>query len=320
MNVIISNQQDNITNSLNVEVIKSIHGEFDVEQIIANFSNFFFSRMIIDVTALKDYTNILTYQKLSIGLPVDKIILIIPSSTEVASSYFLSKLISMGFYNFTTNSEGVLYLLQHPNSYKDVAHLHQIDATPPPVVPVMQGNAPSNTGNSGQMKIVIGIKNVTEGAGATTLTYMLYKELVNNQKISATAVEVNKKDFLYFNDKEMLSTNKTGLSGLLLKINSQVVLVDLNDAEPDLCTDVLYLVEPSLIKMNKLMMKNRMIFSRIAGKKIVLNKCCLTKSDIREFEKECGSRLFDVIPPFDDRSRQDSIINLLARLGLVRRK
>ena len=30
MNVIISNQQDNITNSLNVEVIKSIHGEFDV--------------------------------------------------------------------------------------------------------------------------------------------------------------------------------------------------------------------------------------------------------------------------------------------------
>ena len=113
MNVIISNQQDNILSGLNIEVIKSIQGEFDVNDIVASFSNFFFSRMILDVTALLDYTNIVTYQKLSIGLPTDKIILLLPSQTVVSSNEFLSKLISMGYYNFTTNLEGLVYLIDH---------------------------------------------------------------------------------------------------------------------------------------------------------------------------------------------------------------
>ena len=32
----------------------------------------------------------------------------------------------MGIYNFTRNKEGILYLLDHPNSYRDVAHIHQL--------------------------------------------------------------------------------------------------------------------------------------------------------------------------------------------------
>lgn len=311
MNVIISNQQDNIINTLNVEVIKSIQGEFDVEDIISNFSNFFFSRMIIDVTALKEYTNILTYQKLSIGLPVDKIILLVPSQTEVSSNMFLSKLISMGYYNFTTNAEGIQYLMEHPNSYKDVAHIHQIDFAPAPVV------SATNNGNSAS-KIVLGIKNVTEGAGATTLTYLMYKELSQNRGINTLAIEVNKRDFAYFNDNNLISTTKNELANTLVKnSNYNVILIDLNDSDTDICNDVLYLIEPSIIKMNKLMRKDRMVFNRIRGKKLVLNKCVLTRSDIKEFEKEVGSKLYFVIPPIDDRQRQDSIIQLLSTLGIV---
>ena len=311
MNVIISNQQDNIINALNVEVIKSIQGEYDVEDIINNFSNFFFSRMIIDVTALKDYTNILTYQKLSIGLPVDKIILLVPSQTEVSSNIFLSKLISMGYYNFTTNSEGIQYLMEHPNSYKDVAHIHQIDFAPTPVV-----NA-GGSGSSGS-KIILGIKNVTEGAGATTLIYLMYKELTKNRGINALAIEVNKRDFAYFNDNNLVSTTKNDLANMLIKSsNYDVILIDLNDSDTDICNDVLYLIEPSIIKMNKLMRKDRMVFNRLRGKKLVLNKCVLTRSDIKEFEKEVGSKLYFVIPPIDDRQRQDSIIQLLSTLGIV---
>ena len=181
MNVIIANQQANILSGLNIEVIKSIQGEYNVDDIINGFSNFFFSRMIIDVTALKDYENILTYQKLSIGLPVDKIILLIPSQTQVATNNFLSQLISMGFYNFTTNSDGIKYLLQNPNSYKDVAHLHQLNMPPPPVMqqPVVNNNVQNNVQNNNQSVInntpmmggsfVLGIKNVTPNAGATSL-------------------------------------------------------------------------------------------------------------------------------------------------------
>ena len=50
---------------------------------------------------------------------------------------------------------------------------------------------------------ILGIKNVTEHSGATMLTYMLKNEIKNMGK-SVLAIEVEKKDFLYFNDKEMV--------------------------------------------------------------------------------------------------------------------
>lgn len=320
MNVIISNQQDNIINSLKVEVIKSVQGEFEVDDIINNFCNFFFNRMVIDVTALKDYTNILTYQKLSIGLPVDKIILLIPSDTIVASNTFLSQLISMGYYNFTTNGEGVEYLMQHPNSYKDVAHIHQIIPDPVVQTQVSGDDNSTNSNSTSTNRIVIGVKNITDGAGATTLTYMLYKELIN-RGIPSLAIEVNKRDFSYFNDESMISTTNSDFANVLVRNqNYSVIFVDLNDADASLCDDVIYLVEPSIIKMNRLMKKDRMVFNRLSGKKFVLNKCVLTKSDIREFEREIGSKLFFVLQPIDDRQRQDGIIQLLSLFGIVKRK
>lgn len=66
------------------------------------------------------------FQKLSISLPADKIILLLPTTSETTSSLYLSRIISMGIYNFTTNLDGVKYLLDNPNSYKDVAHIQQM--------------------------------------------------------------------------------------------------------------------------------------------------------------------------------------------------
>ena len=309
MNVIISNQLDNVTDSLNIEVIKSLKGEFEADEVINTFANFFFSKMILDVTALKDYTNIITYQKLSIGLPVDKLILLLPSQSEVSGNAFLSKLISMGYYNFTTNLEGVEYLLQNPNSYRDVAHIHQIQEPTGPVIV---------ESSSGNRKVVIGIKNVTESAGATTLTYLMYKELTEHRGINTLAIEVNKRDFMYFGDNNLVSTTKNELANILLKNQHyDVVLVDLNDCEGDICGDVLNLVEPTIIKMSKINKKDRMAFSRLRGQKIVLNKCLLSKSDVRQFESEAGGRMFYVMPPIDDRKRQSNISELLGKLGII---
>ena len=309
MNVIISNQQDNIINNLDIEVIKSLQGEYDVDEIISNFSNFFFARMIIDVTALKDYENIVTYQKLSIGLSTDKIILLIPSQSVVSNNDFLSKLISMGFYNFTTNADGIHYLLDNPNTYKDVAHIHQIDTTPEPSV---------LTDSSIRKKVILGIKNLTDGAGATTLTYMLYKELSAERDINVIAFEVNKHDFMYFNDDNLKSVSNNELASVLLKNQQQdVILVDINDGDVGICTDVLYLIEPSIIKLNKLMKKNRNFVNNIKDKKVVLNKCVLTKGDVKEFEREVGTKIFYYVPPVDDRTRQESIIGLLSTLGII---
>ncbi|MEG0994467.1 MAG: hypothetical protein RSE91_00635, partial [Bacilli bacterium] len=127
MNVIVSNLQEEALSSLDIDIIKNVHGEYDAEEIVSMFKNFFFGRMILDVTAIKNYQDFTNIQKISIDLDVDKIILLLPNNEEISSPSFLSKIISMGIYNFTTNIEGVKYLLDHPNSYKDVAHIQQLN-------------------------------------------------------------------------------------------------------------------------------------------------------------------------------------------------
>lgn len=64
MNVIIANKYQSMLDSLNIDVIKRLNGQFDVDDIINQFQNFFFQRMILDITALKNYKDIKTLQKL----------------------------------------------------------------------------------------------------------------------------------------------------------------------------------------------------------------------------------------------------------------
>ena len=54
MNVIIANRQKDKLNNLNIEVIKRLDGEFDVNEIISSFKNIFYNKMILDITALKN--------------------------------------------------------------------------------------------------------------------------------------------------------------------------------------------------------------------------------------------------------------------------
>ena len=177
MNVIVSNKHDGLLQSLNLDVIKTLNGEYTADEIINTFSNFFFNKMFLDITAIKDYNNISNIQKISMSLAVDKIIFLLDTS-QMNDNNFLSKLISVGIYNFANTKESLLYLYTHPNSYKDVAHIHKLNITEeqtskqeekkgwffklgdlkPQEPPVTYKNAK-----------IIGFKNMTNGAGATTL-------------------------------------------------------------------------------------------------------------------------------------------------------
>lgn len=311
MNVIVVNKQESVISGLNIEVIKTLRGTFTADELISNFTNFFFARMIIDVTALQDFEDGVTYQKLSIGLPIDKIILLMPEESVVGSSFFLSKLISMGYYNFTTNNEGVTYLLNNPNTYKDVAHLHQIEA-PAAVIKTETGEILTGIRT-------LGIKNVTGGAGSTTLIYMFKKELEEKYNFSVLAIEVGKRDFTFFREKNMISTDKSSVATELLKAkNYNYVLVDLNDYEENVCDETIYLIEPSVIKLNKLMTRDRLIFSKLRKKKVVINKATLSDSDIKEFSEEAGISVFYVLPSVNDRESSKEVNKLLERLGMIK--
>ena len=103
MNVIIANQYQALLTSLDIDVIKNIQGEFSVDELIAQFSNFYFNKMIIDITAIKDYQKVTTIQNLSVNFDTSKIILLLDDSETVNSPVYLSQLVSMGIYNFATN-------------------------------------------------------------------------------------------------------------------------------------------------------------------------------------------------------------------------
>lgn len=308
MYVIVANEAKDMLSQLDIDIMKSVEGVHTADEIVSMFKNFFYARMILDITAIQDYDDITNIQKISIGLDAEKIILVLPNNAISTSSSYLSKIISMGIYNFTTNLEGVKYCLNHPNSYKDVAHIQQLNTLSSTInEKVMSGNQ------------VIGIRNITDHAGSTTLIYMLKKELEQTYGMSVLALEVNRHDFLYFNDKNMISTTDTNLmSEIVRNKDASVILIDLNDSDNDgVCGDVLYLLEPSSIKLNKLMRRNRKIFEELKGKKIILNQSLLTNKDVMDFEYEGRTKVFYNLPPLNDRERSPVLADFLTKLGLL---
>lgn len=308
MYVIVANEAKDMLSRLDIDVMKSVEGVHTAEEIVSMFKNFFYARMILDITAIQDYDNITNVQKISIGLDTEKIILVLPNNEISTSSSYLSKIISMGIYNFTTNLDGIKYCLEHPNTYKDVAHIQQLNTLSSTInEKVMSGNQ------------IIGIRNVTDHAGSTTLIYMLKKELEQTYGMSVLALEINKHDFLYFNDKNMISTTDSNLMTEIVKHkDASVILIDLNDSDNDgVCGDVLYLLEPSSIRLNKLMRRNRKIFEELRGKKIVLNQSLLTNKDVMDFEYEGRTKVFYNLPPLNDREKNPVLTDFLAKLGLL---
>ena len=319
MNVVISNKYQSMIESLNLDVIKSLNGEFEVEEIINQFQNFFYQRMILDITALKNYRDIRTLQKLSISLDMDKLILLIDDTTDDGTNGYLSKLISMGIYNFTKNAEGILYLYNNPNSYRDVAHIQKLDMQPTKHEEVIVEKY-ENTVPTGPR--IIGIKNVTKQSGATTLTYMIKNQL--KQNYSVVAIEVNKSDFRYFNDKSLVSTTNFEVGNIIAKYSDHdVILIDINDSKQaeDLCHDVIYLIEPSIIKLNKLMLVNSSVFKMLKDKKVILNQSLLSSKDVLDFEYESGLKIYYNMPPLDEREKSIYALNaFLVRLGFSKQK
>ena len=80
MNVIIANKYQALLSSLDIDVIKNIQGEFSVDELIAQFANFYYNKMIIDITAIRDYQNISVIQNLSVNFDTSKIILLLDDS------------------------------------------------------------------------------------------------------------------------------------------------------------------------------------------------------------------------------------------------
>ena len=324
MNVMVYNKYKDLLLGLNIEVMKSLEGVYNVDEIIDTFTNFYYDKMILDITAIRDYQNTDNLQKLAMNINMENVILLLEDNPETDSKNYLSQLISLGIYNFTKNAEGINYLLVHPHTYRDVVNIHNLSeleaagqTTNVQETVSNVASAPLTSTTSGNRLKVIGFKNVTQHAGATSLIYMLMKVLRDTRKVAA--LEVNKVDFLYFGEQDMVSTTSQDiLKEIMHRNDHDIIFIDLNDYEDlDICTDVFYLIEPSTIMVNKMLKRSRDILETLRPKRIILNKCLLSKSDIATFEYETKLKVIDSIPALDDR-RDDfnELRDFIGKIGI----
>ena len=315
MNVIVSNKYQSLLATLDIDVIKTINGVFTVDELVAQFSNFYYNKIIIDITAIKDYEDINTIQKLSVNLDMSKSIILLDDNPVVNSPVYISQLISMGIYNFTNDANVIKFLIDNPNTYKDVAGYHNVTGFKK--TPLNEYKEDNSVGKIGQK--VLGVVNVTDHAGATTLTYLMKIHLDSYYRVKA--VELDKNDFDYFDDRSLDSISSMNLGDYISNNkDADVILVDLNGNNSiEYCTDVIYLIEPGLIQLNRLVSKNSSIFEELYGKKVIINKSILSEKDLQDFEKESGVVTFYNIPYVDDKQNDLTVINaLLEALGFSR--
>ena len=318
MNVIIANERQDELSNLDIDIIKTMSGSFNVEEIIEMFKNFFYNKMILDVTAMRQYSEIETYKTLVNGLDASKIIFLLPEGSSLCTPHFLAQLISIGIYNFTTNMNGIKYLIKKPNTLQDVEHIQKMDVAKKEENEIVSVSERVNNGLT-----ILGFRNVTEHAGSTTFIYLLKKELATFYgKDRVKAIEINRNDFMFFNDKDMISATEGEIRSLISKIsNTDILLIDLNNsAEDDFCGDIIYLLEPSTIKLNKLVRKNSDIFKKISNCKVILNMSMLLSNDVSDFESEAGIKVFYNMPPLDERKRNAIINDFLSRLEVFKNR
>ena len=294
MNIVIENLNSNIIDCISIATIKKITGVYDVSTLFNEISSLNYEKVIIDITAINNYTDINTLKSLVSFIKSDKLILVI--SKDNVSLEYLKSIIEIGIYNIAYTSEHIVELYSNPNNYEDA---------------VILINKNVNTTK------IIGIKNVTKHAGATTLIYILKKHLDRFRKV--LALEIDKLDFKFFYNKEMLSIQDNAVDMTLEKYGNQdIILIDLNNSKNAIkyCNEIIYLVEPTMIRINEAMMVDPTTFNSLKDKKVILNKSPLTIEEVKEFQNESHIKAYYVLPLLNERHNSDIINNLIDKLKL----
>lgn len=330
MNVIVSNKQKNILDNANIDAIKDLNGLFNVDELINNFNGYFFSKIIIDATSIIDFAKEDTLKKLVSGFGSDKIILLLPETPEPPKK-FCEFLESLGIYSYSTNISKVVEFLKKVNNNESLNSSNNqnfysdSNETSPSSENstnsfvesgVSQFNEVNNINNN--KKIVIGFKNITFHAGSTTLIYMIKQCLEKKYKIPVEAFELGNGDFKFFNSSNMVDININNLGSVIENSKSSVILLDVNGVNCDeFCDEIIYLIEPSILKINKLLFINGDVFNTLNSKKVILNKSMITQEEVLIFAKEAGIDVYYSIPYVNDRIENKVIEDFIDKLGIV---
>ncbi len=294
MNIVIENLNSSIIDSISIATVKRLNGTYDVGTLFNEISSLSYEKVIMDITSLNNYNDINVLKSLISFIKPDKLILVL--NKENISIEYLNSIIEIGIYNIAYTAEHIVELYSNPNNYEDAIIL---------------------INKSKKITKIIGFKNVTKHAGSTTLIYILKKHLDKYRKV--LALEIDKLDFNFFYNKEMVSIQDNAVDMTLEKYgNTDIILIDLNNSKNAVkyCDEIIYLVEPTMIRINESMMVDPTTFNSLKDKKVILNKSPLTGDEIKEFESESHIKAYYVLPMLNERRNSDLINNLIDKLKL----
>ena len=294
MNIVIENLNSSIIDSISIATLKKLNGTYDVGTLFNEISSLSYEKVIMDITSLNNYNDINVLKSLISFIKPDKLILVL--NKENISIEYLNSIIEIGIYNIAYTAEHIVELYSNPNNYEDAIIL---------------------INKSKKITKIIGFKNVTKHAGSTTLIYILKKHLDKYRKV--LALEIDKLDFNFFYNKEMVSIQDNAVDMTLEKYgNTDIILIDLNNSKNAVkyCDEIIYLVEPTMIRINESMMVDPTTFNSLKDKKVILNKSPLTGDEIKEFESESHIKAYYVLPMLNERRNSDLINNLIDKLKL----
>ena len=294
MNIVIENLNSSIIDSISIATLKKLNGAYDVGTLFNEISSLSYEKVIMDITSLNNYNDINVLKSLISFIKPDKLILVL--NKENISIEYLNSIIEIGIYNIAYTAEHIVELYSNPNNYEDAIIL---------------------INKSKKITKIIGFKNVTKHAGSTTLIYILKKHLDKYRKV--LALEIDKLDFNFFYNKEMVSIQDNEVDMTLEKYgNTDIILIDLNNSKNAVkyCDEIIYLVEPTMIRINESMMVDPTTFNALKDKKVILNKSPLTNDEIKEFESESHIKAYYVLPMLNERHNSDLINNLIDKLKL----
>lgn len=327
MNIIVANKNSSILNSLDIDIIKSLNGEFAIAEIVQLFSNFFFEKIIIDITAIKDVEDQSQLSYLTANIEPNKIIIY----DNIQDEQLIYMLQSSGIYNIAHTKDEIIELYNNPRAnllgmpskqFSDSAYNLSSLSKEENSTKRVRSNffddegiyiKKGNNSKLNPQKRIIGFKNTTSHAGATSLIYMLIKDL---KDLDMLGIELQKHDFTFFSNNKLISASKDNLATIINRNSDKsFILIDLNneDAE-DICDEVIYLIEPSTIMLNKMVTFNNDILNELRDKKVVLNKSLLNDSDIRVFNREAELDVLYNIQPLNDKIDNSDILRDFMRI------
>lgn len=118
MNILITNKYKQYLVNYDYNVNKKIEGEYNAKDIVSMLANISYNKLIIDLTAIKDYRELSNLREIATNIETSKIILLLSNEIVTTSKYYISNIINMGIYNFTLIPSEIINLIQTPRSYE----------------------------------------------------------------------------------------------------------------------------------------------------------------------------------------------------------